>query len=437
MPFNFYLQLLRRANVQARVLVVVGLPRALLRRGGRAARAGSDGHAKDLEARRRAFLRLMQALLEAGLGAVREGHVHRRAVADKQSLWLDLTRLSYVFLVLDALLELEHVEVAGPAAGADVVRLDALEGETQRHVVDDVVEALIELGLAAARGVVARDEEVVGAGLRRAARLPEGLPLAALALARADVPDHVVLGVGGGEARDLLGVRLKAAQGPGRALVHVGGVHGLRGLVLAVRGWHGDSGQPTIGDVLDARLMSPYLARLVLDLGGRVPPALVQVPELVRDVVLVGLRVLGPLAALEHVPLVRLQLLLLLVRVALLPHLQLRAELGELFLGRRASGIVLGAQGAAGTTTKYTRGRRDVETLLGANLGRPEKVALDFIGVGKPDCLVVVRNLDGLGLLDRHCVSIVCENRRTWCEKDVEYKYRGNQAVFQLGDDEN
>ncbi|KAK8080458.1 hypothetical protein PG997_008276 [Apiospora hydei] len=269
------LQLLRRANVQARVLVVVGLAGALLRRGGRAARAASDGHAEDLEARRRAFLRLLQALLEAGLGAVREGH-------------------------------LEHVEVAGPAAGADVVRLDALEGETQRHVVDDVVEALVELGLAAARGVVARDEEVVGAGLRRAARLPEGLPLAALALAGADVPDHVVLGVIGAEARDLLGVRLKAAQGPGRALVHVGGVHGLGGLVLAL--------------AEDVGVDRPIdLARLVLDLGGRVPPAIVQVSELVRDVVLVGLRVLGPLAALEHVPLVRLQLLLLLVRVALLP----------------------------------------------------------------------------------------------------------------------
>ncbi|KAK8051893.1 hypothetical protein PG993_003278 [Apiospora rasikravindrae] len=257
--------------------------------------------------------------------------------------------------------KLEHVEVASPAAGADVVRLDASEGETQRHVVDDVVEALVELGLGAARGVVARDQEVVGAGLRRAARLPEGLPLAALALARADVPDHVVLGVGGGEARDLLGVRLEAAQGPGRALVHVGGVHGLGGLVLAVCGLHGDSGHPvTNGNVpgcrSDAVLGLVQLAEnvgvdrpvdltgLVLDLGGCVPPAFVQVPELLRDVVLVGFRVLSPLAALEHVLLVRLQLLLLLIRVALLARLQLRTELGELLLGRRAGGIVLGAQ---------------------------------------------------------------------------------------------
>ncbi|KAK8028235.1 hypothetical protein PG991_005291 [Apiospora marii] len=310
---GIYVLSVDRADVQPRLLVVVGLAGAFVGRGGRSARAAGDGHTEDLKACRGALLRLLQALLEASLGVVREGH-------------------------------LEHIEVAGPAAGADVVRLDALEGEAQRHVVDDGVEALVDLGLAAARGVVARHQEVVGPGLGRAARLPERLPLAALALARADIPDHVVLRVGRREARDLLGVRLEAAQRPGGALVHVGRVHGVRSFVLAYHATRELTESGCLSDLAqDVGVdRAVDLACLVLDLDGRVPPALVQVPELFQDAVLVGLRVLGPLATVEHVLLVHLLLLLLLVRVALLPRLQLRAEFGELVLGRRAGGVVLG-----------------------------------------------------------------------------------------------
>ena len=85
--------------MQARLLVVVGLAGAFVGRGGRAARAAGDGHAEDLEACRGVLLLLLQALLEASPGLVREGHVHRRAVADEQSLWLDLGRGTRVWFV--------------------------------------------------------------------------------------------------------------------------------------------------------------------------------------------------------------------------------------------------------------------------------------------------------------------------------------------------
>lgn len=70
--------------------------------------------------------------------------------------------------------------------------------------------------------------------------------------------------------------------------------------------------------------------------------------------------------------------------------------------------LVENGQSAVGTATKDARGRRNVEALLGANLGRPEQVALDPVGIGKPDSLVVVRDLDDLGLLNRHCENMLC-----------------------------